>query len=181
MGSPHDNPLLMARKIELLVLHCSDSPNGGDVGASDIDRWHRARGFERAIGWRKSQNYGLTSIGYHFVIRCIGQVETGRHVDEIGAHVVGYNQRSIGICLVGKDKWTPPQWMALKQLVTTLSAQFPGAKVVGHRDLSPDLNGDGVIEPVEWIKTCPNFEVKSWLAAGMDPAPEHVLREAVSA
>jgi N-acetylmuramoyl-L-alanine amidase len=35
--------------------------------------------------------------------------------------------------------------------------------VCGHRDLSPDLNGDGEIEPEEWIKACPCFEVKESL------------------
>ena len=35
------------------------------------------------------------------------------------------------------------------------------AKVVGHRDLSPDRNGNGEIEPEEWIKACPCFEVKA--------------------
>ena len=32
-------------------------------------------------------------------------------------------------------------------------------RVCGHRDLSPDLNGNGEIEPEEWIKQCPCFEV----------------------
>jgi hypothetical protein len=31
---------------------------------------------------------------------------------------------------------------------------------VGHRDLSPDLNGDGIIQPGEWTKMCPCYDVK---------------------
>ena len=32
-----------------------------------------------------------------------------------------------------------------------------------HRDLSPDLNGNGEIEPEEWIKACPCFNAeKDW-------------------
>ena len=38
---------------------------------------------------------------------------------------------------------------------------YPGCRVCGHRDLSPDLNGNGEIEPEEWIKACPCFEVKA--------------------
>ena len=46
-------------------------------------------------------------------------------------------------------------------LVRVLKADFPGiTQVVGHRDLSPDLDGDGVVEPDEWTKACPCFEVK---------------------
>ena len=37
---------------------------------------------------------------------------------------------------------------------------YPETKVVGHRDLSPDVNGNGEVEPVEWTKECPSFEVK---------------------
>ena len=47
----------------------------------------------------------------------------------------------------------------LRQLVGQLQEKFPGCRVCGHRDLSPDLNGNGEIEPEEWIKQCPCFEV----------------------
>ena len=36
---------------------------------------------------------------------------------------------------------------------------YPKAKVMGHREFSPDKNGDGEIEPQEWIKACPSFDV----------------------
>lgn len=37
---------------------------------------------------------------------------------------------------------------------------YPEAKVVGHRDLSPDVNGNGEVEPMEWTKECPYFKVE---------------------
>ena len=40
------------------------------------------------------------------------------------------------------------------------AAEYPEAKVVGHRDLSPDLNGNGEVEPMEWTKECPCFKVR---------------------
>ena len=46
-------------------------------------------------------------------------------------------------------------------LILTLLRDYPGCRVCGHRDLSPDLNGNGEIEPEEWIKACPCFEVKA--------------------
>jgi N-acetyl-anhydromuramyl-L-alanine amidase AmpD len=47
--------------------------------------------------------------------------------------------------------------------------------VVGHRDLSPDLDGDGQVEPHEWIKLCPAFEVRDWLANFMQPTEDQVF------
>ncbi len=43
-------------------------------------------------------------------------------------------------------------------IVRNLKKQFPNARVVGHRDFSPDLDGDGVIEPHEFLKLCPCFD-----------------------
>ena len=38
---------------------------------------------------------------------------------------------------------------------------YPGAKIIGHRDTSPDLNGNGIVEPCEFIKACPSFDAKT--------------------
>ena len=52
-----------------------------------------------------------------------------------------------------------------------LRAKHPDARVVGHRDLSPDQNANGIVESFEWLKTCPGFDVAAWLESGMT-APE---------
>lgn len=103
--------------------------------------------------------------GYHFVVLPDGTIETGRYLSEIGAHVSGQNSRSIGICYVGgldangkaADTRTPEQKEALLWLLMRLVVMFPDATIKGHRDYSPDLNGDGIIEPWEYIKECPCF------------------------
>ena len=77
------------------------------------------------------------------------------------------NAHSIGICYEGgldcnghpADTRTPEQKSALRLLVHQLLKRFRNSYVCGHRDLSPDLNGNGVIEPEEWVKVCPCFEV----------------------
>lgn len=33
----------------------------------------------------------------------------------------------------------------------------PGAHSCGHRDVSPDLNPNGMIESQEWVKPCLRF------------------------
>ena len=165
------------RPVDLIVIHCSASPNGRAVTVNEIDGWHRARGFQRAEAFRRRQNPDLGSIGYHFVLYTNGAIATGRHLDEVGAHVVGNNRSSIGVCIVGTDRFTPVQWERLAANIGGLQRLYPKARVTGHRDLSPDQNADGLVEPWEWLKTCPGFDVAGWLAREMKPAPEHIFKE----
>lgn len=141
------------RKINLIVVHCSATPEGRDVTAADINKMHIARGFKK--------------IGYHYVVRLDGTVEMGRKENEIGAHAKGYNANSIGVCYVGglasdgktpKDTRTPAQKSALKKLLHTLKQRYPDARIVGHRDLSPDTNHNRKVDKWEWIKACPCFD-----------------------
>lgn len=144
------------RDIKHIVIHCSASKNGdARVTADEIDRWHKQK------GWR--------GIGYHYVIHVDGTRARGRTEDQIGAHVAGENASSIGICMVGTDRFTFEQWIALSDLCRELATRYPRADIVGHRDFSPDQDGDGVIEPWEWFKVCPGFDVAAWRLCGMDP------------
>lgn len=76
-------------------------------------------------------------------------------------------QHSIGICYEGGldaqgracDTRTPAPKRALLELLTDLHRRYPMALILGHRDLSPDLNGNGLIEPNEYLKQCPCFDV----------------------
>lgn len=148
-------PQLTDRKsTELLVVHCSATRGTMDIGVREITQWHIQRGFD--------------TIGYHYVIRRNGELETGRQESAIGAHVRGHNANSIGICLVGgvdasnkpQDNFTPAQLTTLKRLLGELQARYPDARILGHRDLSPDKNGDGKITPNEFTKACPSFDVR---------------------
>lgn len=203
----------MARSINLIVIHCSASPSGkplqqgkpGDPGFLNaprvIDAWHKERGFKRAPAAAAAFNPWLPSIGYHYVIDLTGEVFTGRHPDEIGAHAQDYNAASIGICMVGgaerDGSYTTAQWQSLaivvglqrqthgiplkppkKELLPTGKWAITGG-ICGHRDLSPDKNGNGLVEPFEWIKTCPGFNVPDWLSTGMTPDPKNIFKEAV--
>ena len=87
-----------------------------------------------------------------------------------GFNGIGY-RTSIGICYEGgldchgrpADTRTEWQVHSMHVLVLTLLRDYPGCRVCGHRDLSPDLNGNGEIEPEEWVKACPCFDVtKEW-------------------
>ncbi|MFN4360526.1 MAG: N-acetylmuramoyl-L-alanine amidase [Hylemonella sp.] len=161
--------------MDTIVIHCSATPQGQQVTVYDIDRGHGLRGFKRRTEAVKLFNPGLPHIGYHFLIDLKGEIFTGRALEEIGAHVSGSNARSIGVCMVGMRRFTAGQWTALRELVQTLQGAYPQSRVVGHRDLSPDLDGDGVVEPQEWLKECPTFDVKSWLLGGMQPLAQHLV------
>jgi N-acetyl-anhydromuramyl-L-alanine amidase AmpD len=107
-------------------------------------------------------------IGYHWLVKLNGKVEPGRPMDKQGAGVRGLNHESVHIAYVGgldharkaKDTRTPEQQVAMVNLLQQMKNEFPNAAVVGHRDLSPDLDGDGVVESHEWVKQCPCFNAK---------------------
>jgi len=172
------------RTLNSIVIHCSATPNEKDVHAKDIDEMHRLRGFKRDRQATRNINPDLPHIGYHFFIARDGRLETGRGIEEIGAHVQGSNAHSIGICMAGMDKFTSAQWEALNNCIIGLTSRISGIHITssthcmtvlkdmgialkGHRDYSPDLNGDGVIQRTEWMKTCPGFDVREWVRGGM--------------
>lgn len=145
------------RFIDKIIIHCSASKEGQNLTVEQIDRMHRQRGF--------------AGIGYHFVIYLDGSIHDGRDISKVGAHTTGYNTGSIGICYVGgldkngkiKDTRTYQQKNSLYKLVRELMEMYPIKEVKGHRDYSPDTNGDGVISKYEWIKGCPCFEVSEFM------------------
>lgn len=145
------------KRTDYIVIHCSATPPDHDIGVKEIRKMHLA--------------IGDKDIGYNRVIRRNGEWEQGRDDEEVGAHVKGYNAISIGICLVGgvdddnkpEDNFTTEQMETLKQMIPELQAMYPNAIVKGHRDFSPDLDHDGVIESNEWIKVCPCFDVQEWM------------------
>ena len=155
----------MTRRSETqhIVVHCSATRPQLDIGRREIREWHIAK------GW--------ADIGYAAVVRRSGLIEFGRHFDDIGAHVLGHNSTSVGICLVGglyadgseavddfDGLFTLEQGHALRDLLMVLLAAYPSATITGHRDLSPDKNHDGKIDRGEWLKSCPGYDVKAWCA-----------------
>jgi hypothetical protein len=165
------------RRIDMIVIHCSATPNGKHFTAEQIDDWHAARNFKRDPELAKHSN--LKHVGYHLINYISGVAVRGRLDRETGAHAAGYNSRSISICMIGTDRFSVEQWQLLHRRVDLLRDRFPNIKrIVGHRDLSVDLNEDGVITSDEWCKTCPGFDVATWLANDMQPLPEWVYERA---
>lgn len=140
-------------KLTDITIHCTDSPWGC---VREVRRWHMEK------GWR--------DIGYHFLImngrpvpslylkELDGMIEIGRDLDgdtfiednEVGAHALGYNRKSIGIVLVGTDMFTDSQMQALVRLIRALRRHFNlrFENTRGHYEIE-QAHG----------KTCPNFNV----------------------
>jgi len=122
--------------IERVILHCSDSPHGRGDDAETIHRWHLERGWD--------------GVGYHWVIVESGEVQAGRPEYWTGAHCRGFNEGSLGICLIGDVDFTNDQIAALVSLKDELQERYPEAQWFNHYDLDPN-------------KTCPNMDLVSLL------------------
>jgi N-acetylmuramoyl-L-alanine amidase len=131
-------------RTDRIVVHCSATPEGRDIGRTDIERWH-----VKDNGWRH--------IGYHYIVRLDGKIEIGIPEEMIGIHARGVNSTSIGIVYVGgvdarmqpKDTRTLAQKTALRALIQGLRNRLGPLPVVGHRDV-PGTR-----------KACPSFDAKA--------------------
>ncbi len=139
-----------------IIIHISDSEWGC---AREIEKWHKARGFK--------------TLGYHLVVlnakilpdltlpALNGSIEVGRYLDgdlfvednEIGAHALGYNDKSIGVCVIGKTGWTVSQEMSVIYLCRNLMKHFniPVENILGHCETASG-KAQG--------KTCPNYPME---------------------
>lgn len=129
-------------KVTEIIVHCTATKQGQPATVADVDRWHKAK------GW--------AGIGYHYLVYLDGTIHQGRSENKIGAHCVGHNSHSIGVCYVGglandgktaKDTRTEAQKAGLLKILKELKARYPNAKIYGHRDFA--------------AKACPCFDAKA--------------------
>ena len=144
--------------MQYLVIHCTATPEGREVSAAEIRRWHTAPVSQGGRGWKQ--------VGYTDMVHLDGRVEhlvdnnEDAQVDtwEVTNGAAGYNNVSRHIVYVGgcnkagkpKDTRTEAQREALKHYVEDFHARFPQVKIVGHHELNPG-------------KACPSFDVPTWL------------------
>lgn len=151
------------RTINRIFVHCTASwQDNTTVGSLKAEF--------KAKGWKNP--------GYHYVIFPGGRIEKLLEEEKVANGVKGYNSHSVHVAWVGgiryrngKDKngnlvrkivsddnRTPEQKLALFDLLTKLKLKYRNAQIMGHRDISPDLNHNGVIDPWERIKDCPCYD-----------------------
>lgn len=146
-------------QLKYLVIHCTATPEGREVSADEIRRWHTA---PKAAGGR-----GWNQVGYTDMIHLDGKVERlvrnneDMQVDafEVTNGAKGYNAVARHIVYVGgvaadskaKDTRTEAQRNALAAYVRDFHARFPQVRIIGHNEIAP--------------KACPSFNVQAWLKA----------------
>ena len=138
------------REIKEIHVHCTATKEGSGITTEEVRKWHKAK------GW--------SDIGYSYVVEH-QKIEVGRPIERKPASARGHNSNAVALAYVGgldlngkpKDTRTPRQKELMLKLIKQLKTRFPEAKIVGHRDLSPDKNGDGKITSDEWLKSCPCF------------------------
>lgn len=144
-------------ELKYLVIHCTATPEGREVTAADIRRWHTSP---------PPQGQGWKQVGYTDMIHLDGRIE--RLVDnnedaqvdpwERTNGAKGYNSVSRHIVYVGgvdksgypKDTRTPLQRSEMARYVREFHRRHPHVRIIGHRDLNKG-------------KACPSFDVKKWL------------------
>lgn len=134
------------RDINRIIIHCSATPEGRDIDAATIKDWH--------VNGNK-----WSDIGYHYVIKLDGTIESGRPLDIAGAHVKGHNADSIGICYIGgadadmnpKDTLNECQEESMRELIFSL-------RMVWDKHLT--LHGHNEYAS----KACPSFKVSEKFA-----------------
>lgn len=143
------------RRITRIFVHCTAS-------------WQETTTVESLKAEFKSK--GWKNPGYHWVIFPNGKIVQMLGEDNVANGVKDYNANSIHVAWVGGIKYndnrkimsydnrTPNQKQALFDLLTKLKLRYRNAQIMGHRDISPDLNHNGVIDPWERIKDCPCFD-----------------------
>ena len=144
-------------QLKYLVIHCTATPEGREVTAADIRRWHTAP---------KPTGRGWKQVGYTDLFHLDGSVERlvqnneDDNVDnwEITNGAAGYNSISRHIVYAGgmsadnqrpQDTRTAAQKEALKRYVLDFHRKHPTVKIVGHNQLA--------------AKACPSFDVAAWL------------------
>ncbi|MBR0166153.1 MAG: N-acetylmuramoyl-L-alanine amidase [Prevotella sp.] len=143
------------RKISRIFVHCTASWQHNTTEASLREEF-------RKKGWANP--------GYHYVIKTDGNIIQLMAESKVANGVYGYNKNSIHVAWIGGIKYndnkkimsydnrTPEQKAALFDLLVKLKLKYKDAQIMGHRDISPDLNNNGVIDPWERIKDCPCFD-----------------------
>lgn len=139
------------RNIKYIVVHCTASLQTQKV--ADIQHYWKS-----ALGW--------SSPGYHVIVQPDGKAVELWPIEKPSNGVKGFNANSIHISYIGGidakgkaiDNRTPEQKATILEYLTKWKSMFPKAKIQGHRDFSPDKNGNGRIDPWERIKECPCFD-----------------------
>ena len=119
---PRNGNFTRRSKTDEVILHHAEASS---ATVWDINAWHLDN------GW--------VGIGYHYYIRKDGSVYRGRPEWALGAHAVGHNDRSIGICCEGAymtETMPAAQLASLKALLRDIMGRYGTLALKRHRDVN---------------------------------------------
>lgn len=139
------------RQIKRIFVHCTAGSQKQTLASLE-------REFYVQKGWKAP--------GYHYVVFPDGHVVQMYPEEKVSNGVQNYNSTAINVAYVGGidasgapvDNRTDAQKESLRRTLRQLKAKYPQAKILGHRDISPDKNHNGKVDPWERIKACPCFD-----------------------
>ena len=131
-------------KTDTIVIHCAATKPSMDIGYDEIRKWH-------------VEDNGWDDVGYHYIIKRDGTLQTGRDESMVGSHARQVNGTSLGICLVGgvndnndwENNFNDEQFETLKTIVLKLKDKYQIEKIIGHYE-------------VDDVKKCPSFDITEW-------------------
>ena len=131
-------------KTDTIVIHCAATKPSMDIAYDEIRKWH-------------VEDNGWDDVGYHYIIKRDGTLQTGRDESMVGSHARQVNGTSLGICLVGgvndnndwENNFNDEQFETLKTIVLKLKDKYQIEKIIGHYE-------------VDDVKKCPSFDVTEW-------------------
>lgn len=140
------------RSIKRIFVHCTAGSQRQKIADLQAE-------FKRK-GWKNP--------GYHVVITPDGKCHKLLDYGKVSNGVMGYNSTAVNVAYMGGidaqgkavDNRTEEQKASLVKLLKELKGRYPKAEILGHRDISPDTNGNGIVDPWERIKECPCFDAK---------------------
>ena len=140
------------RTVKYIAVHCTAGSQKQTVG--DLLTEFKKK------GWKNP--------GYHYVVTADGKIHQLLDEAKVSNGVKGYNSISINVAYTGGvdssmkavDNRTEAQKASLMNLMRLLRKRYPKAVIQGHRDFSPDKNGNGKVDKWERIKERPCFEAK---------------------
>ena len=115
---------------EMIVVHHTGGTDANPLTDTSNQTFEIIKSWHLKLGW--------DDIGYHWVIEKNGKTTPGRKENTNGAHCVGYNTKSIGVCVVGNFDLTLPtkeQEQALHKLLNEITGRYPVCrdKIYPHR------------------------------------------------
>lgn len=115
---------------EYIIVHHTGGTNADPLADTSHHTFKIVDDYHKSLGWE--------SIGYHYFIEKDGALNAGRAETRHGAHTVGYNQKSIGICLAGNFDLTLPTEEQIKTLTILIKDirtryEIPTEKIIPHR------------------------------------------------